>query len=143
LVHSVFEAVEAVNGFAVARKFEEVSTMSPISVVISAFNELCLLFAKRSTPQEVRAIYESLVNEFGENVHLLARVLPNAFGMLSTCASLPIAKNDTSTLSNYSSLCLTLQRFMRVVSSTSRPIMLFLDDMQWADRKFNVFNILF
>eukprot|EP00804_Cyclotella_cryptica_P019416 CCRYP_006604-RB/>CCRYP_006604-RB protein AED:0.03 eAED:0.03 QI:114/1/1/1/1/1/5/168/1358 len=135
LVQSVFEAVEAVDGLVVVQKFDEVSTLSPSSVVMSAFNELCLLVAKRSTPQELHAIYENLIVEFGANFHVLARALPNVLGMLSSCNASPFAKNETDdfNLANYSSLCFTLQRFMRVISSASRPIMLFLDDLQWAD----------
>jgi predicted ATPase len=34
---------------------------------------------------------------------------------------------------NLQSVCFTLQRFMRVVSSASHPVMLFLDDLQWCD----------
>ena len=140
MVESIFEAIEAVDGFVVARKFEEVPTTSPISVVLSAFNELCLHFSSGSTREEVRTIYENLVNEFGEKFHILARVLPNAVNMLSCCAPILIATNetDTYTLSDYSTLCFTLQRFMRVVSRVSRPVMLFLDDLQWADRKSSV-----
>eukprot|EP00804_Cyclotella_cryptica_P019420 CCRYP_006611-RA/>CCRYP_006611-RA protein AED:0.16 eAED:0.08 QI:0/0/0/1/0.75/1/5/0/1159 len=133
LVCSVFEAVEAVGGFVIVQKFDAVSTLSPLSVVMSAFNELCLLFAKRSTPQELHAIYEGLIEEFGANFHVLARTLPNVLGMLSPCDSLPISSNKADNLANYSSLCFTLQRFMRIVSSTLRPVMLFLDDLQWAD----------
>ena len=143
-MQSVFEAVEAVDGFVLVQKFDQVSTLSPSSVVMSAFNELCLLFAKRSTPQELHAIYESLIDEFGVNFHVLARALPNVLGMLSSRASLPVSKDETDTfnLANYSSLCFTLQRFMRVVSSNSRPIMLFLDDLQWADRKHYLLSAL-
>jgi predicted ATPase len=138
-VQSVFEAVEAVDGFVVVQKFDEVSTLSPSSVVMSAFNELCLLIARRSTPQELHALCKNLIVEFGANFHVLARALPNVLGMVSCCDSSQISKNETDTfnLANYSSLCFTLQHFMRVISSTSRPIMLFLDDLQWADRKFN------
>eukprot|EP00804_Cyclotella_cryptica_P019177 CCRYP_021112-RB/>CCRYP_021112-RB protein AED:0.02 eAED:0.02 QI:21/1/1/1/1/1/4/1110/1196 len=135
LAQSVFEAVEAIGGFVIVQKFDAVSTLSPSSIVLSTFNELCLMFSKKSTPQELDAIYQGLINEFGANFHVLARALPNVLVMLSCCASLPISKHDTDTLNlaGYSSLCFTLQRFMRVVSSTSRPIMLFLDDLQWAD----------
>ncbi|KAL3799465.1 hypothetical protein HJC23_013920 [Cyclotella cryptica] len=135
LVESVFEAVEAVDGFVVAQKFDKVSTMSPLSVVMSAFNELCLLVSMRSTPQELHSIYENLIIEFGANFHDLARALPNVLVMLSTCNSVPFSRIETDdfNLANYSSLCCTLQRFMRVVSSTSRTFMIFLDDLQWAD----------
>ncbi|KAK1746263.1 hypothetical protein QTG54_002870 [Skeletonema marinoi] len=34
---------------------------------------------------------------------------------------------------NARSVCFTLLRFVRVVSSPRHPVMLFLDDIQWAD----------
>ncbi len=134
LVNSIFESVEATGGYVISKKFDAIPSTSPLSVVISAFNDLCLQLARRSSPQELHIIYQSLLTEFGVNFHMLASALPNVASMLSSGGSAPVTVKDANNLANYSSLCFTIQSFMRVVSSTDRPVVMFLDDLQWGDR---------
>eukprot|EP00804_Cyclotella_cryptica_P020612 CCRYP_003442-RB/>CCRYP_003442-RB protein AED:0.05 eAED:0.05 QI:255/1/1/1/1/1/3/704/1362 len=135
LVQSVFEGVEVVKGYIVERKFEETSTQSCLMIVLSAFNELCSQIAHMKPNEDLNAIYQNLITEFGANFHLLARILPNVLSVLSTVETAQPFNNEIEIDSsvNFLSLCFTLQRFMRVVSRSVGPGMLFLDDIQWAD----------
>jgi predicted ATPase len=130
LVESVYEAIDAAGGYIICQKFDGAvpAALSPLSVVISAFNDLCLLIAKRSTMEELHNIHQRLLDEFGANFHALARLLPNVISMIASFDT-PIS-NTTSNISNCTSLCYTIQRFMRVISC-SRPVFFFLDDLQW------------
>lgn len=102
---------------------------------MSAFNDICRQIAQTKPTEELNAIHQSLITEFGTNFHLLARILPNVLSILSTDVPAQTFNNkiETDSSVNFLSLCFTLQRFMRVVSKSVGPGMLFLDDIQWAD----------
>lgn len=47
LVESVFGSVNVAGGCVVSKKFDKITTQSPSSLVISAFNELCSILSAR------------------------------------------------------------------------------------------------
>jgi hypothetical protein len=74
-VHSVFCSVKAAGGVVISKKFDETS-VSPLSIVLSAFNDLCLLIGEKQSLEENQLLYEKLQAEFGAHFFLLARTLP-------------------------------------------------------------------
>jgi hypothetical protein len=128
LVQSAFESVFLANGILVTRKFEETSN-NQLSVVVGAFDDVCVLLAERSSSGSLQRIWQLLMNEFGTNIHFLVRLLPNVLRLAppkSTIGS--FASNHADV--NFFSLCDNIKRFMRVVSRSSCPVFLFLDDLQ-------------
>ena len=124
--------VEIAGGYVIAEKFQDLSNQSPLSIVLSAFNELCILVKERSSLGELLAISTELTTEFEANLSILARILPNVHKLVcpheTTISHLHNHVNIT-----FSSLCFTIKQFVRIVTTKSRPLMLFLDDLQWAD----------
>lgn len=137
LVKSVFEPVTVAGGFVISMKLDDISAASPLAVVTSAFNELCLLVKEKVSDTELDIIRNELIQVFGVNLHKLARILPNV-KCLFTAQTAPLYldreqnRQDYNDL-NFKGICFAIQCFMRVVSSKSRPVMIFLDDLQWAD----------
>ena len=133
-MESTFNAVLAANGMLVSGKFNETSK-SQLSVVLSALDDLCILIADRNTPEKSQHIWRRLVSEFGTNFHMLVRTLPNILRLASALATTLSWDGDIMSQGevNFFSLCDIIRRFMRVVSSSLCPVMLFLDDLQWAD----------
>lgn len=132
----------------ITRKFEETSN-NQLSVVTSAFDDLCVILAERNSVNCLQHIWQRLMSEFGTNMHLLVRLLPNVLRLApSDSAALMIdGGNDNEGGVNFFSLCDNIQRFMRVISSSSCPVFLFLDDLQvsnCADKltmyKFNTYS---
>eukprot|EP00804_Cyclotella_cryptica_P001010 CCRYP_012361-RA/>CCRYP_012361-RA protein AED:0.06 eAED:0.06 QI:298/1/0.66/1/1/1/3/12/1416 len=132
LVHSIFESVNVAGGYTVTQKFDEMQSSSPLTVVLSAFNELCNLVAQSSSETCLMEIYEKLASAIGApNLAFLTRILPNARRLLPSHITLPQMNSQAGI--NFNSLCFTIQHLMRAISSSSKVALLFLDDLQWAD----------
>jgi hypothetical protein len=128
LVQSVLEYVDVTGGNVIQKKFDNSS--SPMSFVIAAFNDLCPLIREKCSPEELNAIVVGLIEKFGANLSVLIRVLPNVVLLIPELVAVP---KDEHTEINLSRICFVLQLFMRVVSNKSHPVMMFLDDLHWAD----------
>ncbi|KAL3795134.1 hypothetical protein HJC23_007362 [Cyclotella cryptica] len=131
LVQSVFESVDASGGYLVVQKFDETPTQSPLSVVLSALNDLCGMIVEKKNQDELRELYENITNS--TNLALLSRVLPNIVRMNSSDTAVHPVNQSVSSGMNFHMLVFAVMRLMRIISSRSRPVMIFLDDLQWAD----------
>jgi hypothetical protein len=130
-VQSAFDSVFLANGMLVTRKFAQTSN-NQLSVVLAAFDDLCVLLAERSNSGTLQRIWQLLMNEFGTNINFLVRLLPNVL-RLAPPHSEGLMNNSgivNECEVNFFSLCNSIQRFMRVVSTSSYPVFLFLDDLQ-------------
>ena len=125
LVDTLRVNVKNVGGYVIKHKFDAMSQDRPLSGIISALNQLCLMIKKRLSPQRLTALSEKLKDDFGDDIDLLARMLPNIC-LLSPEGGNPSdgAENeDTSDKMNPRSVSFTLLRFVRLVSSPRNPIM--------------------
>ncbi|KAL7537493.1 hypothetical protein ACHAXR_007855 [Thalassiosira sp. AJA248-18] len=132
LVQNVFPYVDVAGGYTLQKQFDPISQERPMSVVMAAFDDLCPLICEKLPPTELNAIVVELMAVFGSHLSTLARVLPNVT-LLSPQLNAVLPSYNEQTEINLSRVYFILQLFMRVVSSRSHPVMLFLDDLQWAD----------
>lgn len=130
----MFDCVVAADGLFVTVKFEE-ATSSPLTIVLSAFNYLCQLLVEKNTVDERQRVFKMLQSEFGSNLYLLVRTLPSVLGLASSGTYVGSLIDDALNESevNFFSLCDIIQRFMRIISSPSCPVLFLCDDLQWAD----------
>lgn len=120
LVNRVRDRVNAVGGYVLMHKFDEISKERPLFGVVSALNQLCLMVKRRNTPEDVLTVVNKLKDVFGDDCWLLASVLPNV-SVLSSDFSVK-GKHASETM-NLRSVYYTLLRFVRVISSPTHPIM--------------------
>ena len=133
--------VDVAGAYIVRQKFDKISQERPMSVVMAAFDDLCPLIAATLPPIELNQIVVDLMAVFGNHLSTLARVLPNVAllspELTSLASSTPLEQQQggkgINREINYDRVYFILQLFMRVVSSKPHPVILFLDDLHWAD----------
>ena len=124
LVDTLRVKVKDAGGYVIKHKFDAISQDRPLSGVISAVNQLCLKIKDRLTSHRLTALSNKLKDEFGADIGLLARMLPNVCALSPEFSSLASKAEVGSTSDNMNSqsVSFTLLRFIRLVSSPKRPI---------------------
>ena len=123
LVNSLRNSVNVVGGYVIRHKFDAMAEEKPLSGVISAFNQICQMIKDRHSPEDVLKIGKKLTDEFGMDMTLLERLLPNIGLLCSSSARESPISLQSFELSNVRSVYFTLLRFVRVVSSPLHPVM--------------------
>ena len=133
LVNGLTARVDVSGGYVLTHKFDQLSQEKTMLEVIAMFNDLCLLIRNKNSQQDLLVIANDLVRVFGSDLSVLARLLPNIRSLAPQLDSSDDVEESHSQM-NLRSICFTLQRFIRVVSSGVHPVVLFLDDLQWCDK---------
>ncbi len=127
LVDQLRPVVTAADGWFVAGKFDQYRRDLEFDAVFQAFRALGRLLLAEPE-DELAKVRARILAEIGANAGLLAAVLPE-FGAL---LAVPPEAGDPLTAqlrAPRSALAV-----LRAVASRNRPIVLFLDDLQWAGR---------
>jgi predicted ATPase len=132
LVNGLMPRIDAVGGYVLTHKFDQMSQEKSILDVVTMFNELCLLIKEKSSQRNLLVLVDELVQVFGSDWSTLARLLPNINAIVPQLERSAVVGGEVDNQMNVRSICFTLQRFLRVVSSAANPVMLFLDDLQWC-----------
>ena len=120
LVNSLLQRVDVV-GHVIKHKFDTMAQEKPLSGVISAFNQLCLKIKTRRSKKSFAKVAAKLRDEFGVDLSLLMRLMPNVSLFFPEFAGSEMEEQASDTM-NVRSVCFTLLRFVRVVSSPLHPV---------------------
>ncbi|MCY0990946.1 AAA family ATPase [Nannocystis sp. ILAH1] len=127
LVHHLAADVADRARFA-AGKFEPQRSSEPFSALTQALGGL-LRHALSSRESEVAAWRERLRRGVGTGLPVIAELLPEVQAIVGVQPPpAPLSANE-----RLQRLQLTLQRFIACFTAAERPLVLFLDDLQWAD----------
>jgi len=128
LVNEIHKPVTERRGSFISGKFEQYQKDTPYSAVISAITDFTeQLLAK---PQvQIEKWKKLILDAVGINGQVLIDVIPSLEHLLGTQPPVPELA-PTETQNRFRTL---FQQFIRVVSTESHPLVIFLDDWQWAD----------
>ncbi|HEY8025332.1 MAG TPA: AAA family ATPase [Burkholderiaceae bacterium] len=126
LVHEAHKPVAARRGYFICGKFDQFKRNVPYSAINQAFREL---MRQILTESESRiAMWRSkLLKALGANGQLMIEAVPELEYIIGKQAPVP-ALSGVRNSYNY-----VLQNFVDVFTRQEHPIVLFLDDLQWAD----------
>jgi predicted ATPase len=121
------------GGYVLTHKFDQLSQEKTMLEAVAMFNDLCQMIRNKNSQQDLLVIVNDLDRVFGSDLSVLARLLPNIKSLAPQLNSSDDVQESHNQV-NLRSICFTLQRFIRVVSSEVHPVVLFLDDLQWCDK---------
>ncbi len=128
LVHELHRPTVVRRGFFAFGKFDMLSQSVPYLGFVQAFVELVDQVLTESA-DTVAQFKDGLATALGDQAQVLVELIPNL--QLLVGDALPAAPVDAATAE--SRLRELLTRFVHVFTTGDRPLIVFLDDLQWAD----------
>jgi len=129
LVQQIKEPVTEMGGNFLCGKFDHFRQMEPLSALIVAFTQFCNGIIKEDADKLYRTKI-AIQEKVGSASAFLVNVIP------SLCQIIQIPTTETVDVSGMEAqhmLKYVFQLFVRAIATPSQPLVLFLDDLQWAD----------
>lgn len=128
LVRSLYKPITAKRGYFISGKFDQFQRNIPYSALVNAFADLVKQLLGEPDPilQQWR---EKLLEALGSNGQVAIDVIPDLELIIGKQP--PVIELGATEAQNRFNL--VFQRFIQVFCSSDHPLVMFLDDMHWAD----------
>ncbi|WP_437930548.1 AAA family ATPase [Sorangium sp. So ce291] len=128
LIKEIHRPITRRRGYFISGKFEQLQRDVPYASLIQAFRELIRqLLAERA--EQIADCRRKLLEALGHNGRVITDVIPELEAILGPQPPLPEIEPSEAQNRFY----LAFQRFTNVFARPEHPLVLFLDDLQWAD----------
>ncbi|MEG4943151.1 ATP-binding sensor histidine kinase [Microcoleus sp. F4-D5] len=128
LVQEVYKPITKASGYFIAGKFDQFQRNIPYSAIVKAFQSLVKQVLTENETQ-LNAWKEKLLAAFGDNGQIVIDVIPDV--ELIVGKQPPVQELGAAEAQNRFNL--VFQKFIRLFCSVEHPLVIFLDDLQWAD----------
>jgi predicted ATPase len=123
--------VETAGGYMVSGKFDWNANAAPYTAVVSAFEEYLCRIKSRDDAQ-VTATKAAIVSAVGtEGAKVLTTVMPGLKCFFGKCGETASGRSQNEALQRF---IFFFQSFVRAVCSPDQPLVILLDDLQYADK---------
>ncbi|MBD2179127.1 AAA family ATPase [Pseudanabaena sp. FACHB-1998] len=134
LVQEFLKAITKNHGYFITGKFDQYQRNIPYSAFIQAFQNL-IKYLLTESAESLNNWRIKLRDTLGANSHLITQVIPNLsiiLGDTSPSSEVDIDKNISASESR-NRFNLAFQNFISLFAQPEHPLVIFLDDLQWAD----------
>ncbi|MEH2272341.1 MAG: AAA family ATPase [Nostoc sp.] len=128
VVNEVHKPIVRQRGYFIKGKYDQFQRNIPFSAFVQAFRDLMGQLLSESDAQ-LQAWKTKILEAVGDNGQVLIDVIPELERIVGTQPpAIELSGSAAETLFN-----LLMQKFVQIFTSVEHPLVMFLDDLQWAD----------
>ncbi len=128
VVQEIYKPITQKKGYFIGGKYDQFQRNIPYSAIIKAFSSLIKQILTESV-EKISFWKSKLLNILNPNAQIIIDVIPELELIIG--AQSPVTKLPLTQAQNRFNL--VFQNFVQVLAQPNNPLVLFLDDLQWAD----------
>ncbi|MBN1365182.1 MAG: AAA family ATPase [Syntrophaceae bacterium] len=128
MVNEIHKPIVARKGYFISGKYEQFRRDKPYSAIIQAFQVLVKHILSESK-EKIGLWKNNLLDALGTSGKIITDVIPEVELIIGKQPELPELNSEESK----NRFNFVFEKFMRVFPQKEHPVVLFLDDLQWAD----------
>lgn len=128
LIRHLYEPLARGRGFSLMGKFDQIKREIPFAAITSAFQDL-IQYLLTENEDQIAYWRQLILDELGASAAIIARFLPQIELLVGKLPRLP----DLPAAEEHQRFMLVFRQFVRVFARKQHPLVLFVDDLQWAD----------
>ncbi|WGV23321.1 AAA family ATPase [Halotia branconii] len=128
VINEVHKPILKQRGYFIKGKFDQFNRNIPFSAFVQAFRDLIGQLLSESDTQ-LQTWKTQILAALGENAQVIIELIPELKRIIGNQPPAP----ELSGTAAQNRFNLLFQRFIRVFTTTEHPLVMFLDDLQWAD----------
>jgi len=128
LVDELHKPIVASRGYYISGKFEQFRQNVPYSAIIQAFIKLIRQLLVESN-DKLNSLKKQIQEALGDNAKVITDILPQLKAIIGEPREVPqLGPEESENRFHY-----VFKNFLRVFTGSGHPLLLVLDDLQWAD----------
>ena len=128
LVQEIYKPITWQRGYFISGKFDQFQRDIPYKSIVQAFHSLTKQLLLESENQ-LAAWRKKLLDALGNNGQVITNVIPEIELIIGSQDAVP----ELGSTESQNRFNLVFQNFIQVFTQPEHPLVLFLDDLQWAD----------